>query len=234
MVRFCYDGDMLQARDFLLSWMIEHPLIRLLDAAQREQLMAAARDREYAAGEFIFWQHEPAEGMWVIERGSVKIERLGEGGDSQTLRLLGPGDSFDEIAALDGGANPATASALTGVRAWMLPGELLIGFARQDLRFAEGVIQLLAGRVRMLVQQVEDLSICATDARLARFLLRRAENPSLQESGITRVAIAEHLATTPETISRTLRALQVVGAIKFDRHRIVIVDAACLRDIARL
>ena len=54
------------------------------------------------------------------------------------------------------------------------------------------------------------------------------------ESGVTRAAIAAHLATSPETISRSLRALEEAGAIRFDRHRIIIVDSDLLQSIALL
>jgi CRP-like cAMP-binding protein len=71
-------------------------------------------------------------------------------------------------------------------------------------------------------------------ARLARFLLSQSEAPALEGPGITRTAIASHLATTPETISRTLRMLEDAGAIRFDRHQILIVNEALLRDLAML
>ena len=49
-----------------------------------------------------------------------------------------------------------------------------------------------------------------------------------------RAAIAGHLNTTPETISRVLVKLQDAGAIRFDRHRILITDRDLLRSIAEL
>jgi len=65
-------------------------------------------------------------------------------------------------------------------------------------------------------------------------LLAQAENPSLSGPGVTRAAIAAHLATTPETISRALAKLQEAGAIRFDRHRIIITNGELLRSMAVL
>jgi CRP-like cAMP-binding protein len=71
-------------------------------------------------------------------------------------------------------------------------------------------------------------------ARLARFLLQQADSSALAEIGVTRAAVAAHLAIAPETVSRVLRSFEETGAIRFDRHHIVITDLAALRTIALL
>jgi CRP-like cAMP-binding protein len=67
---------------------------------------------------------------------------------------------------------------------------------------------------------------------LAGFLLLQSKNPSLNGLGISRTAIAARLATTPETVSRALRELEDKGAIRFDRHRIVILAPDLLQAIS--
>ena len=99
---------------------------------------------------------------------------------------------------------------------------------------ALAVIQGLAGRVRQLVLQIEDLALRSVTGRLARFLLEQVENPALAAPVVTRTLIASYLATTPETVSRSLRSLETIGAIRFDRHRIVIVKTDLLRELALL
>ena len=47
-------------------------------------------------------------------------------------------------------------------------------------------------------------------------------------------AIAAHLATTPETVTRSLTRLQEMDCIRFDRHRIIITDETRLRALALL
>jgi CRP-like cAMP-binding protein len=96
------------------------------------------------------------------------------------------------------------------------------------------VIRLLAVRVRSLVSQIEDLALYSVIVRLSRFLLKQSEDPSLSGPGITRTAIAGHINTTPQTISNVLHSLEEMGAIQFDRHRIVILNENLLRSIAML
>jgi CRP/FNR family transcriptional regulator, dissimilatory nitrate respiration regulator len=55
------------------------------------------------------------------------------------------------------------------------------------------------------VERLDDLAPRSATARLSRFLLAQAEDPTLAHPAVTRALIANHLATTPETISRSLR-----------------------------
>ena len=191
--------------------------------------------RTYTANQAIFVEGELAEGLWIVERGRVKIYKLNPDGNEHILHLRGPGKTFNDIGALDGGDNPANAAALsTEVQAWLVPTPVITHVLAHNPQVALNVIRLLARRVRSLVGQIEDLALYSVIVRLARFLIRQTDDPSLSGPGITRTAIAAHLNTTPQTISVALRDLETAGAIEFDRHRIIIVDEQKLRVIAML
>lgn len=199
-----------------------------------EALAAQTARRSFGAGETIFLEGDPAAGLWMIERGSVKIYKLSADGTEHVLRMFSDGDTFNDIAALDGGGNPANAAALTDLVTWVLPPDALTGAMLHNSALALRIARVLAQRVRGLVRQIEDLTLYSVVVRLARFLLIQADDPSLSAPGVTRTVIAAHLATTPQTISTALRELESTGAIQFDRHRIVIVDETLLRSIAML
>jgi CRP-like cAMP-binding protein len=188
--------------------------------------------RTFSSQETLFGWGEPAAGLWIVEQGRVKISRVSADGREHILRIAGPGDSFNEIPALDGGPNPASAIALTEVVAWTLPAAVLQDELRADHDLALVVIDILARRTRELVQQIEDLALCSVTARLARFLLHQLDNTALSGPGVTRTTIAAHLATTPETVSRALRTLEDIGAIRFDRQDILILRPDLLRSVA--
>ena len=188
----------------------------------------------HSPGQIIFLEGEPAAGFWLIESGHVKIFKISPDGEEHILHLLGEGHTFNDIAALDGGPNPASAAALNSAGAWLVPTDALHSLIASDNALAVKMLGMMAARVRLLVSQIEDLALCAVPVRLARFLLKQAEDPALSGPGVTRAAIAAHLATTPETISRALRSLEKAGAIQFDRHEIVIVSEELLRVIAAL
>jgi CRP/FNR family transcriptional regulator len=208
------------------------PYFRAMSSERLAALAGRAICRCYAAQEMILVQGEPTSGLWIVEAGRVKIFRLSPDGREHILLLVGPGESFNDIPALDGGPNPANAVALSEVTAWTLPPQVLLAEVRADPDLALAVIRILSQRMRGLVQQIEDLALCSVTARLARFLLKQMTDASLSGPGVTRTTIAAHLATTPETVSRALRTLEEIGALRFDRQRIVIVREDLLRSVA--
>jgi CRP/FNR family transcriptional regulator len=208
------------------------PYFSALDLADLAALAGQAACRHFAAGEMLFGQDEPSAGLWIVETGRVKIFRLSPAGREYVLRLPGPGDSFNDIPALDGGPNAASAIALTDTVAWVLSSAVLRAELERRPGLALSALSILTARIRDLVQQAEDLALYSVPARLARFLLRQLEDKAADDPVITRATIAAHLATTPETVSRALRMLEEIGAIRFDRQHIIILREDLLRAIA--
>lgn len=217
-----------------VDFLHELPYFSLLDEAELEQIARQVVLRSAVAGEILFLDGEASAGLWMIQQGRVKIYKLNSDGGELVLRIFGDGNTFNDVAAIDGAPNPANAAALSPLTAWVLPTLAMRALLRKSPHVAEPVIQALAGRVRGLVHTVESLSMYSVTVRLARFLIQQSEDPSLSGPGVTRTTIAAHLATTPQTISVVLRELEATGAIQFNRHRIVILDERLLRNIALL
>lgn len=194
----------------------------------------ASLSRAFQAGQTIFHEGESASGLWIVTKGRVKISKLNAEGNEHILHIVGVGDTFNDVAALDGGRNPADAIALSDATVILIPSEVITDLIEKNGQFALKVVRVLSHRIRSLVGQIEGLALYSVLVRLARFLLKQAEDPALTGPGVTRTAIAAHLATTPQTISVALRELEAMQAIEFDRHRIVIIDEDQLRKIAML
>ena len=211
-----------------------HPYFATVPASRLEALARRARRHVFVAGQLLFLAGEPSAGLWLVERGRVKAFKATTEGREHVLHLLGPGDTFNDVSALDGGPNVAGAMAITDGLAWVLPAADLEAALADDHALALGVIRGLNSRIRQLAAQIEDLALRSVTARLARFLLEQKLNPSLTGPAVTRALIATHLGTTPETVSRALRTLEEAGAITFDRHRIIIRNASLMRELAML
>jgi len=214
-----------------LESLLQHiPYLAALEWTHQQYVCRNATRHHFNAEQIIFLEGMPADGVWIIETGQVKISRYSPTGAEYILHLLGPTQSFNDIAALENGTNPATATALAETLCWCVSVAIVQEILEQSTVAAKAAILMLTQRIRTLAQQLEDLALHDVRARLARYLLEQATESTA--GMVTRATIAAHLATTPESISRALRSLANVGAIQFNRHQIIIQNPHLLALIA--
>lgn len=206
-------------------------------------LAAACVERRYDRGQVIFLEGEPCAGLHIVSAGEVKIFKLSPQGREQILHRMTPGDTFNDVAVLDGGPNPASAAALTPTSLWVIARGEIQRLVQAHPALAWALIESIARRTRHLVAMVEDLSLRSVKSRLARLLLTEADRAGSDRGGsgrasttgeldrsqmVTQAEMAARLGTVREMIGRALRELADDGLIEFDRHRIVIKDRAGL------
>jgi CRP/FNR family transcriptional regulator len=199
-------------------------------------LAALATRRTCLRGEVIFQEDEPTAGLFLIETGTVKICRFSMEGREYILQFLHPGDTFNDVSALDGGGNPATAIALTDAVLWRVARTDLRRVVQQHPELAWAIIENMAGRARLLVGIVHDLAMRGVRGRLARLLLEQAETAERGEptDPLTQEEIASRLGTVREVVGRTLRGMANDGMISMERQQIVILDRTRLTEEAEV
>lgn len=190
-------------------------------------LAQVAVRRRLDADNIIFWEGDPCAGLYVVESGVVKILRMSKDGREQIVAMIHPGDTFNDVAALDGGPNPATTIAHTDAVVWCIQrGDLRRTVDRYPV-LAWALIASMAKRARHLIGLVEDLALHSVKSRLARLLLNQAQSNESDDVPrlLTQEEMASRLGTVREMVGRSLRSLAADGILEFDRHRIVILDA---------
>ncbi len=208
------------------------PYFRALDDDTLETVARAVLVRRYRAGELIFLEGEPGAGLHLVAEGLCKVYRLSVTGREQVLASLGPGDSCNEVPAVDGGPNPASLAAVEDSTLWVISKEALARLRQECPMLDDVIIKSLAMRCRQLVQRVYNLSFLSVTGRLAAFLLQQgSERSQLSRRRWTQDEIAAHLGTVREMVSRALRELHEAELIAVDRHRIEILDREGLQDL---
>lgn len=180
----------------------------------------------FAQGETIFVAGEPAAGLYLLQQGNVKISRVSLEGREYIMYLVEPGGTFNDVAAVDGRPNPATATAYSDVVVWWIARPDLQSLVQRYPELGWALAEELAGRARYLLSLVEDLAMRSVRGRLARLLLDEANNTgdNMVPRLVTQEEIAARLGTVREMVGRTLRSMAADHIIEFDRHRIVILD----------
>ena len=210
-------------------------LTGISDAAVAD-LAAAAVHHAYPQGQMIFMEAEPNQGLYVVEQGTVKICRFAADGREHILHLVHPGDTFNDVAALDGGPNPACATAFNDVTLWRIPRAELRRVTAQHPELAWALIESIAQRARYLVNIVQDLAMRNVKGRLARLLLEeaRAAERGAPPVALTQEEMASRLGTVREVVGRALRSLAAENVIAMEKQRIVIVDRKRLEAAAEV
>ncbi len=147
-------------------------------------------------------------------------------GKEQVLRLITPGHTFNDVPALDGGPNPASAAAMEPSVVYMMRRIDLKKLILERPAVAEAVTRTLAGALRHMVALVEDLSFRHVTSRVAKILLdqeREAQKGQVVHR-LTQQEMAALVGSAREVVGRSLKELEASGAIDLRQGRVTVLD----------
>ncbi len=207
------------------------PYFSGLSSAEFDSLRRLIFEKTVERGEVILLEGEPAEALFFVASGAVKVFKTSVEGKEQILNIVRPGESFNDVPVFDDGPNPTSAQAMGPVVLYGVRKGELRAFLQEHPAVVLNVIKVLAERVRQLMSLVEDLSFRHVIGRVARILLEYAGDGTGPRPRLTQQEMAAMAGTAREVVARSLKALEGEGAIRLDRHRIVITDKEALREM---
>ena len=216
----------------LLPFLEKHPLFAGLDRRALQDVATHMARRTARRDEQILLEGERSDSAYFIARGRVRVYRLAPNGREQALMDLGPGQVFNLVAAVDGLPAPSSAVARADAELYSLSRESFAGLMGRHPTIALAALRDFAVRLRQLTGLVEELALHTVAERLARLLLRMSDPQQAPAERFTQQELANQLGTVREVVSRTLRDFEKDGLIRFDRHRIIIVDRERLSALA--
>ncbi len=202
-----------------------------LDVDELVQVAAVTVARHYVRGDLIMREGERGEALYYVHSGLVKIFKTSVQGKEQALRLVAAGQTFNEVPALDGGFNAASAAAVELCVIYVIQCAELRKLIAMRPAVAQAVVQTLASRLRHLVSLAENLSLRSVSARVAKILLD--QEAAFQEGDavyrLTQQEMAALAGTVREVVGRALKELEAAGAIEMRQGRVVVLDREHLR-----
>jgi CRP-like cAMP-binding protein len=205
-----------------------------LDPAELESIRKLVFEKTADRAEMVLLEGESAANLYFVASGVVKMFKTSAEGKEQILSIVRPGESFNDVPVFDGGPNPASAQAMGPVLLYGIKRNDIEAILRNHPQIALNVIKVLASRVRHLVSLVEDLSFKHVIGRVAKILLEHVGGEMSHGSRLTQQEMAAMAGTAREVVGRSLKALEEEGAIKLDRHRIIITDKEVLKEITEV
>jgi len=211
------------------------PIFSGLTETELGFLAQRAVPRQYAPGEVVFAEGQPCAGLYVVERGHIRIFKTSPGGREQVLTIDGPGSSVAEVPVFDGGNYPASGA--------VVDSALLLFVSKQDFQalclahpqVTLKVLRIVGARLRRLVEIIEELSFTTVRHRLASFLVRLARQEGKRTpAGIEILLPASHqelaaqIGTVRELVSRNLSRFQAEGLLIVEGRNVIVRDLKAL------
>jgi CRP-like cAMP-binding protein len=205
------------------------PLFQSLGQDALENILQAAREQTYDKDNFIFYQDDPTERVFVLKSGRLKLTQLADDGQQVLMRVITGGMLFAAIGLVKGAVYPVTAQAAEECRVLYWPQDVMLELLDRHPKMALNALQMLAGHVREFQDRYRELATERVERRLARAVLRLASQTGrktdegvLIDIPLTRQDLAEISGTTLFTVSRIFSQWEDQGLILAGRERVVI------------
>jgi CRP/FNR family cyclic AMP-dependent transcriptional regulator len=217
----------------LLAVLRKHPMFCDLDPEALDQLCRYAKHSTLKRGATIFSKGDPGNSLVAVISGTVKISVSSADGRSAILNLIGAGETFGEIALLDGLARTADAIANTNCEIFVIDRREFIPFLRSQPALAMKLIELLCTRLRQTSNQVEEVILQNLPGRLASALIRLTDKHKLAPGGrsiaITQQEISEMVGMTRESINKQLRTWAARNWVRLEHGAIEVLKVEPLQ-----
>jgi CRP-like cAMP-binding protein len=213
-------------------------LLEVLDDVDRRSVLATMTRRSYRKGDTLYFEGDPGDSLHVLQKGHVAVKVSTPFGDVATLNVLGPGESFGELALLSGDSlRTASVIALEPVETKALHRRDFDELRRKHPAVERLLVEALAAQVQRLSGQVLDALYVPADKRVIR---RMAQLAALYDDGSAVISvpvrqedIASMAGTTRPTANRVLMSLQADGLLTLARGRTDVLDLPGLERRAR-
>lgn len=219
------------------STLTELPLFRGLTQSQLVWFSERLRPQTYPANAIIFTVDQPAEVVYIILSGTIRIHVEQAAGSDVILDIGGTGDILGEMALIEGVGRSASASTLEESVLMWLDRASFMEALRTIPDFTLNLIRVLSGRLRMANERIQALAALDVYGRVARTLLayshrygRRLPNGDMViPIRLTQSDIAEMVGASRERVNQIMSYYKQRGYLAVDRnYRIAIHDPAAL------
>src|SRR4030095_5005940 len=110
-------------------------------------------------GEYLFHEGDPAQGFYVVQRGAVNVHRVNAAGKEQVIHVFRAGESFAEASLATDRGYPADARAVEPSQVLMVQKSGFLALLKRQPELALRMFASMSAHLRVLVGQIEDLTL---------------------------------------------------------------------------
>ena len=175
----------------------------------------------------VIHENDPADSLFIIESGKVKVYCSDKNGKEFIMNTQVTGDYFGELAVLDDSTRSASVRTVEKSEFCVIYKEEFNRVFDNHPKIARKLIFNLAQRVRKLTADVKSLALQDVYGRVAGVLMdlseERGDGTLLIPEKLTQQDIADRVGASREMVARILKDLTIGEYIRFEGRHIVIV-----------
>ena len=222
-------------KEQIVKIIASHPMFRSLDLVHREAIAEFSKTVSFSRGVVVFAEGANAEGFFIVLSGRFKLYRFSAEGKEQIILFLGPNEMMAEAAIYDTRTYPLHCKCLDAGDLLFIPREKFTNCLLENPEVALHTLSVFSKKMRHLVGLVASLTLDDIRKRLTNYLCDHTvtkENVTAVELNISKKELANHLGTTPESLSRQLNWLKSNKLIEEKNKSIFILDLDALMKIS--
>ena len=211
-----------------LPFQTSEELFRGIPVGDARKILDLCSERRFPPDAVIFREGDPADALFIVKTGLVKLVSLSERGTDSILHILRPGEIFGELVIHEE-KRPFTAVSVTKVTASRLKRKDLLGLLSSIPSFSRNFLGMLAARLLRVEQDFADLLNAWAYRRLAMELLHLSEDlgeetpaGTLIPMHLTHEDLSNLIGTARETVTIQLHKFEEMGVIRREGRRIIV------------
>jgi CRP/FNR family transcriptional regulator, dissimilatory nitrate respiration regulator len=189
-------------------------------------------------GDYLFRQGDQSHGFYIVQKGSVNVHRVNSAGKEQVIHVFRPGESFAEGTLATEIGYPADARAVESSQVLQVQKSGFVALLRRHPELALKILGSMAMHLRVLVSQIEDLTLKDFETRLANWFIKQCPRPDSVQPAVIQLPMAKRilaaeLGTVSETLSRTFQKFRQEKLITVKGSTVTILNPSNLRNLVR-
>lgn len=224
-------------RDARRDALLKSSLFRAMTPQELDATLKFAVERRCPRGTVIFQKGDDGSSLMAVLSGRVKISSVSAEGKEVTLNQINHGEIFGEIALLDGKQRSADATAVEDTLLLVVERRHFLPFVRKNDDLYLRLLTVLCDRLRRTSLALEELALFDLPARLARVLLKMADDYGRPANGsgvridmkLSQRDLSTLVASTRESVNKQMQSWRKDGVVDMDAGHIVLLRAADLR-----
>ncbi len=212
-----------------LSTLRSCSLFSNLEPKELERVGFVMQEKTYGRDQIVFGEEEAGHYMYVVKRGAVKVWKMTEDGREQILAIHGPGQSFGELALIDGKSTPASVTAIASTTIYSMTKADFVGSIATHRPIFMKIVESLCEQLRTAWTHLHALTMLDTEKKIL-FVLEelgskygvKTKDGILINLKLTHKDLANMVVASRETVTRFMTQFQKSGLVSVSNGQITI------------